>query len=216
MVFDFDGLLCDTEGVLVRTAQDLFAAHGATLPLDRWLGVIGTHSPATFWVPWLQEQVQRPLDPDALVAEFSARNLELVAELAPNPGVTSLLESLHADRFPLAIASSSPTTWVEPLVDSLGLRAYFHEIVCREHAERAKPAPDLYLEALRRLSVDPADAVAFEDSHNGSLAAVRAGMHCIAAPSALTSVQDFGHVDAVVGSLEDVDSIDTLHRLLGR
>ena len=119
--------------------------------------------------------------------------------------MVALLDLADRQGIALGIASSSPTIWVEPLLDQLGLRQRFRTVVCREHAALAKPAPDLYLEAARRLGVQPRGCAAFEDSHNGSLAAVAAGMTTVAVPNDVTESQDFGHVDLLLRSLVQVD-----------
>jgi putative hydrolase of the HAD superfamily len=207
IVFDFDGLICDTEGAQVRAAREVFADYHATLPLDRWIQLIGTATDDDFWLPWLEEQVGG-VDRRAAVRSFQNKNRVEVAKLELNPGVLTLLDSAAELALPVAIASSSPSSWVVPLAQRLGIDARFSTIVCREHAPRAKPAPDLYLEALRRLGVASAHAeytVALEDSRNGSLAAKAARMRCVAIPGALTKSQDFSHVDHVVDSMVRVE-----------
>lgn len=213
LIFDFDGLICDTEGCLVIAAREVFAARGASLPMDRWLDTIGRHSERDVWVPWLEKAIGMTVDHDAVLAEFDAHNHALIARLDANPGVRSLLDAADRRHIPVAVASSSPTDWVEPLLDQLGLRGRFVTVVCREHAPRAKPAPDLYLEALQRLDVPATSAVAFEDSYNGSLAAVAAGIACVVVPNEITASQDFHHAEAVVESLADLD-IDCIADLL--
>ncbi len=203
LVFDFDGLLCDTEGAQVRAAAEVFSHHNATLPIDRWTELIGTATADDFWLPWLAEQASS-LDPEWALEQFAARNHAHVGALSLNDGVVDLLDGASANNVPIAIASSSPTSWVHPLLDRFGIRSRFDAIVCREHAPRAKPAPDLYHEALRRLGVareHAASVVALEDSRNGSLAAKAAGLTCIAIPGALTKSQDFSHVDHNVASM---------------
>ena len=204
-ILDFDGLICDTEGALVEAGRALFADHGVELPMDRWLQQIGLAGPSNFWVPWLEQAIGRPVDEAEVLAAFDALNQARLATLEPNAGVVELLELADRKGIALGIASSSPTIWVEPLLDQLGLRPRFATVVCREHAARAKPAPDLYLEAARRLGVQPTGCAAFEDSHNGSLAAVAAGMTTVAVPNDVTESQDFGHVDIVLASLVEVD-----------
>jgi putative hydrolase of the HAD superfamily len=203
IVFDFDGLICDTEGAQVRAAREVFTAHDAVLPLDRWVQVIGTATDDDFWVPWLEEQSGR-VNRKSVVRQFQHKNDTEVAKLDLNPGVTDLLDAATQLDLPIAIASSSPSDWVVPLAKRFGIESRFTTIVCREHAPRAKPAPDLYLEALRRLGIggkDSPSTVAFEDSRNGSLAAKAAGMSCVAIPGALTRSQDFSHVDHVIESM---------------
>jgi HAD superfamily hydrolase (TIGR01509 family) len=212
IVFDFDGLICDTEGAQVEAVSALFERHNATFPLDRWLQTIGTSTAEDNWVPWLAEQVNGTFDQQKAFAEFQAHNRELVSALKPNPGIESILGMAASAKVPVAIASSSPSSWIEPLLHSLGLREAFDIVVSREHVVRAKPAPDLYLLAMKRLGLPSADlAVALEDSRNGSLAAVAAGMHCVAVPGPVTARQDFSHVQRRVSSLAVINS---LHELL--
>ena len=213
-ILDFDGLICDTEGALAEAGRKLFASHGAELPMDRWLQQIGLAGPPNFWVPWLEQAIGREVDEVEAMAAFDHYNHARLATLEPNPGVVALLDLADSANIALGVASSSPTLWVEPLLDQLHLRNRFVDVVCREHAPMAKPAPDLYLEAARRLGAEPARCAAFEDSHNGSLAAVAAGMTCVAVPNEVTESQDFGHVDLVLPSLTEVD-LSTLEGLSG-
>ncbi len=206
LIFDFDGLICDTEGAQVSAARAVFRSHGADLPTHLWLDAVGRSVPEDFWVPWLVDLAGPGVDGDAALREFRRRNKAEIALLSANAGVTTLLDAADAAGLPCAIASSSPTSWVHPLLDRLGLRQRFRTIVCREHAPFAKPAPDLYFEALDRLGVrdQASSVVALEDSHHGSMAATRAGTTCVAVPNALTLAQDFSRADYVVGSLLDV------------
>jgi HAD superfamily hydrolase (TIGR01509 family) len=215
LVCDFDGLLCDTEGALVATAREIFTAHGASFPIDRWLLNVGTAGPEDFWVPWLIEGADRHIDTDAVLIEFRARNHARVLQLEPNPGVLALLDLADSHDIPLAIASSSSTSWVEPLTKNLGIFERFTHVVCREHAPRGKPAPDLYIEAANQLRCEPSKMIAFEDSHNGSLAAIRANMSCVVVPNELTASQDFSHASATVTSLNEIRDLDHLQQLVG-
>ncbi len=214
LIFDFDGLVCDTEGAQVLAATEVFAHHDATLPLDRWTKLIGTATDDDFWLSWLEEQVA-DIDRQHALDLFTNRNQTHVDALQLHNGVIDLLVSASKHNVPVAIASSSPTSWVHPLIERFGIGDYFETIVCREHAPRAKPAPDLYHEALRRLGIasdHAASVIALEDSRNGSLAAKAAGLTCVAIPGALTKSQDFSHVDHVVDSMTAVRlrSPDTL------
>jgi HAD superfamily hydrolase (TIGR01509 family) len=213
-ICDFDGLLCDTEGALVATARDIFRSYGTTLPVDQWLTHVGTAGPEDFWMPWLVELADRPVDIEKALDDFRNLNHERVMQLLPNPGVIELLDLAVTHGLPVAIASSSSTSWVEPLTKNLGLFERFAHIVCREHAPRGKPAPDLYIQAAKQLRCPPESIVAFEDSHNGSLAAIRANMACVVAPNELTASQDFDHATVVVSSLAEIRDLDHLRNLV--
>jgi HAD superfamily hydrolase (TIGR01509 family) len=212
LIFDFDGLICDTEGCLLRAGQQVFAARGVELPFHRWLHVVGTSSPANFWVPWLEELTGDSFDETELLAEFEKHNLEGTQSLTPNDGVLELLDLAEANEISLAVASSSSLRWVGGLLDHLGLRSRFAHVLTRDVVEHAKPAPDLYLAAADRLGVNPAACIAFEDSHNGALAAQRAGIRCVVVPNDLTQHQDLSHATVRLSTLASV-SLEMLRSL---
>ena len=203
--FDFDGLIADTESAVLASAASIFDEHGATFPFERWLRIVGTSQPEGFWVPWLSEQTGAVHDGNALWAEAQRRNVALVATIAPNPGVEELLRASKLASLTTRVVSSSPSSWVVPISERLGLRPFLGGYTTREHAERAKPHPDLYLAALAATGIDPGEAVVFEDSANGVRAAVAAGLQVIAVPGPVTMRQDFSHATAVVESVAHVD-----------
>lgn len=124
-----------------------------------------------------------------------------MARERPLPGVRALLDDAKAQGLRSAIASSSGRSWVEDHLVRFALSEFFDAVVCAEDVERTKPAPDLYLAALRRLGVDAREAIAFEDSPRGVEAAKRAGIFCVAVPNAVTRGADLTHADVVVPSL---------------
>lgn len=203
--FDFDGLIADTESAVLASAASIFAEHGATLPMDRWLAVVGTSQPPGFWAPWLAEQTGRhDHDMPALWAEAQRRNVEMVSMLSPNPGVEDLLRAARREGIVTRVVSSSPSTWVVPITERLGLRPWLGGFTTREDAERAKPHPDLYLAALAATGFDADEVVVFEDSANGTRAAVDAGLRVIAVPGPVTASQDFRHADLVAASIAEI------------
>ena len=120
-------------------------------------------------------------------------------------GVVRVLDQAAALGLGVAIASSSPRQWIVDHLDRLGLPERFAVIACYDDVGVAKPAPDVYLEAVRRLGVAPGEAVALEDSRTGLLAARAAGLRCIAVPTAMTRHLDFSAADLVVDSLAELD-----------
>lgn len=204
LVFDFDGLILDTEWSEFVTVQAEFHAHGVELELDDWRGGVG-RADNRHWSEWLLEVAQVPVD----VPTVRARRLEahhaLIRREEVRPGVVALLDEAAAAGVPTAVASSSTTTWVEPHLERVGLLDRFAVIRCRDHVALAKPAPDLYLAVADALAIDPARCVALEDSHHGSTAARAAGFACVVAPNAVTRVPEFPDADLVVESLADVD-----------
>jgi HAD superfamily hydrolase (TIGR01509 family) len=214
LVFDFDGLILDTELPEYLTVKAEFEAHGIELVLEDWLDIIG-RADHPHWLDWLERELGSPVDREVVEARRRAAHVELVLAGEVLPGVVNLLDQAAAADIPTAVASSSTRTWVVGHLDRLGLAGRFDVVRAREDVERAKPWPDLFLAALDALGAEPAGSVAFEDSHHGARAAVDAGLFCVVAPNELTRAQDLTHAHLVVSSLTDV-SLDTLAVQLAR
>jgi HAD superfamily hydrolase (TIGR01509 family) len=212
IVFDFDGLILDTEVPVYEAWQELYAEHGQALPFEKWAQCIGT---ADIFDPCLDlaERVGRILDAPALRRRHGARTNALIADQRVRPGVVERLEEARAMGLTLAVASSSDRDWVETHLERLGLRDRFHTVRCAEDVLRVKPDPALYRAVLEATGVRAADAVALEDSPNGVLAAKRAGLTCVAVPNALTARLDLGAADLRLASLADMPLAALLARL---
>jgi HAD superfamily hydrolase (TIGR01509 family) len=211
-VFDFDGLILDTESSAYHSIAEEFAAVGLEFELAAWQRCIGVGW-AIDWIDELERRCPSPIDRAAVLERRRARKHELLVGCDVLPGVVERMAEARAHGFGVAVASSSPRDWVESHLDRLGLLAGFDAVLTRDDVERTKPSPDLFLAAAAAVDADPVRSVAFEDSHNGCLAAKAAGMVCVVAPNAITADQDFAHADLVVGSLVDVD-VAALRRLL--
>lgn len=212
IVLDFDGLILDTETSAYVTMRAAFAEHGVELPLEAFSALLGRADNRP-WVEWLEEEVGRPIDREAVHARRLAAHHALVAEQQALPGVVEVLDQADALGVPALVASSSPRYWIDRHLERLDLLDRFVGLFTREDVARAKPWPDLYLAAVASVGVEPSSAVAFEDSRNGSLAAVAAGLFCVVVPSDLTRHQDLSHGHLVVDSLRDVELRD-LPRML--
>ena len=209
IVFDFDGLILDTETSEYETVREAYAELGLELEVAAWQRRIGTHSR-----PWLDEleDLAGPFTADAKEAIRQRRldrHHELIAAEVALPGVVELVEEAAARGLRLGVASSSQDTWVGPHLERLGLREHFACLSCRSDTVPAKPAPDVYLGACERLGVEPHEAIAIEDSPHGVAAAKAAGLWCVAVPNWLTEALDFSAADLVVTSLAEV-SVDDL------
>jgi HAD superfamily hydrolase (TIGR01509 family) len=211
-VFDFDGLILDTESPEFTSWRDIFAEHGCALSLEDWSVCIGT---ADVFDPCahLESQLGRPVDHAALKAERRRRSNALIAVQVPLPGVVERIEEARAMGVKLAVASSSDRNWVEGHLERLGLAPHFACIRCSDHVEVVKPDPMLYRVALEGLGVAPEEAIAFEDSPNGILAAKRAGLFCVAVPNEATRELALDAADLCVPSLADVTLADLARRL---
>ena len=208
LVFDFDGLILDTETSEYLSVSATFVEHGIELDRAEWQRIIGT-SDHPHWTEMLEEALGRPLeDREALVVRHRDRHTVQVAAEAVRPGVAELLDEAAAAGVPAAVASSSSWDWVGNHVARLGLADRFAHVVTRDDVggdkSRTKPRPDLYLIAAERLGVDPAACVAFEDSPHGVAAAHAAGMTAIAVPGPMTDGMAFPGAARVVPSLAGV------------
>jgi len=210
LIFDFDGLILDTESPEFTSWRDIFTEHGGVLSLEEWAVCIGT---ADVFDPCarLEEQLGRPVDRDALRAERRRRSDALIAVQAPLPGVVERIGEARAMGMKLGVASSSSRDWVEGHLARLGLAPHFDCVCCADHVERVKPDPALYRIVLDRLGLRPEDAIALEDSPNGILAAKRAGIFCVAVPNAATRELSLDAADLRLTSLADL-SLDDLVR----
>jgi HAD superfamily hydrolase (TIGR01509 family) len=213
LVFDFDGLILDTELPEYTTVKAEFEAHGVELPLDQWLDIIG-RADQPHWLDWLEDVVGVPIQREIVHARRLAQHHEMILRSAVLPGVVDLLDQAGERGIPAAVASSSPRRWVAGHLERLGLLERFSAVRTRDDVERAKPWPDLFLAAVDAVGAEPAAAVAFEDSHHGARAAIDAGLFCVVAPNPVTRAQDHSHAHLVVDSLAEV-SLDDLARRMG-
>jgi HAD superfamily hydrolase (TIGR01509 family) len=203
LLFDFDGLLIDTEGPSYRAWVELYERHGHELPLETWAAAVGTIG--GFDPEEHLGGLGVALDESALEARRQ-RDLDLCALEELRPGVTELLDEADERGIPAAIVSSSSDWWIVRHLEPRGLLSRFKAVVCANgDADRAKPRPALYLDALKLLQVAASEAVAFEDSPNGVAAAKAAGIYCIAVPNPVTQTLDLSQADRIVSSLEEVD-----------
>lgn len=200
LVFDFDGLILDTERPVYEAWRWVFEEHGVELSLDEWAAVIGR---ADAWNPLDRLASVAELDHDVLGRRREVRDALLHAE-SVLPGVVELLTAARSMGLAVGIASSSPMDWVAPHLERLGLAESFECLACWREGVSGKPAPDLYLEAVAALGASPEEAIAFEDSANGVAAAKAAGLWCVAVPHGLTAGLDLSAADLILDSLADV------------
>jgi len=199
VVFDFDGLIVDSETPEFEAHRQIFAEHGVELTAEEWRGEVGIWSATRNWFAKLGEIIGRPVDSNAL-REEKRRRFWRVIKMEPLPGVRALLDELHAAAVPLALASSAEASWINRATAELDVTRYFRTIVTGDDVTHRKPHPEGYLLAARRLSIAPDRCVAIEDSQPGIVAAKAAGMKAIAIPNWLTAEHDLDAADLRVAS----------------
>ena len=204
LIFDFDGLIIDSETAVSATWSELYACHGLTFPSHLYRRMVGTRDHDDLLWRDLAEQTGLALDVAALEPARRARGVELANRLHPLPGIVVHLDAAADAGLCLAIASSSSAWWVDGHLERLGLAERFSAVCTKELAPRSKPDPGVYLVALERLGVAASEAVAFEDSQAGVAAAKAAGLRAVAVPGSFSEQMDFSAADAVVVSLADI------------
>lgn len=204
VIFDFDGLILDTETPEFRAWQEIYRAHGVELALEAWLPCIGTGS---VFDPHahLEDLAGAVLDRTTVAEARRRHSAELIARETLRPGVRLTLESARALGWRIGLASSSSRDWVEPNLGRLGIREFFETLQTGDLVAAVKPHPELYERALAALGVAGDEAVALEDSLNGVRAARAAGIFVVAVPNEMTRHLDLGEADLVLPSLEELD-----------
>jgi len=181
VIFDLDGVLLDSEQLWDETREQLAKERGGRWHDRAQRDMMGMSSRE--WSRYMHETIGLPEPPEEINREVVERLATAYRERLPViPGAREAVERLAA-RWPLGLASSSNRELIDLALELLGVRHLFEATVSSEEVARGKPAPDVYLEAARRLGVDPAHTAAIEDSHNGILAAKAAGMRVIAIPN---------------------------------
>lgn len=215
LVFDFDGLIVDTEVPIFRAWQRIYRDHGQELPLEQWLTIIGTASGPFDPVVDLARKTGTKLDEQELKALEVLYYQEATALQQLLPGVMTYLVEARRLGLKTAVASSSTRTWVMDHLNRFGIGRHFDAIVYREDVKRTKPAPDLYLTALKRLDVSPSEAIAFEDSSNGVHAAKAAGLFCVVVPNLLTADLDLSEADLRLLTLDAIPLAEVIREASG-
>jgi HAD superfamily hydrolase (TIGR01509 family) len=208
VVFDFDGLIVDSEWAIYETARAAFAVHGHDLEVAAWATIVGLGDgdDDLAWTTLLGAMGIEDLDRQAFSATHAAQDRASRDSLPPLPGVEVLIDSLTAEGVPIGVASSSSVAWLERHLGRLDLLQRFGTLVGADAVGGiGKPAPDVYLRACTDLGADPRRSVALEDSAHGVQAAKAAGMRAVAVPSRITRFNAFDQADLVVDSLEHVD-----------
>ncbi len=204
ILFDFDGILVDTEWAIYQAWLGTFRDHGHDLPLSLYTRCIGSDFDA--WSPktYLEDLTKLGFDWVKMDAERQIRIRKELEQEGPIDGVVELLAAIAGRGIPQAVVSSSSHGWVDVWLDKLGLWGFFAAVICKGDAPRIKPAPDLYLAAANKLGVLPEQCLVIEDSLNGLMSARAAGMASWIVPNRVTEGLDFSQADKVVRNFREL------------
>jgi HAD superfamily hydrolase (TIGR01509 family) len=204
VVFDLDGVIVDSEQVWDEVRQAYTREVGGTFTEAATRAMMGMSSPE--WSRYMSESLGVPGTPEEINAAIVERMLARYGEAPPLiPGAVDAVRRIGT-RWPLAIASSSNPELIEVVLRTAGINALFQTAVSSEEVARGKPAPDVYLEAARRLGSEPARCAAIEDSHAGIRSARAAGMFVVAVPNLHfpPDAEALARADLVLGSIAEL------------
>ena len=213
LIFDFDGLILETEGPIYQSWQEIYHSYGCHLPFDSWTNIIGTSDYEFEPITELERQYGAQLDRQALQARHRQLESEMIVTRPAMPGVQGYLNDAEGLGLKIGLASSSTCEWVTGHLDRLGLTHHFDCIKGSDDVHRTKPDPQLFLAVLDELELGADEAIVLEDSPNGVLAAKSAGIYCVAVPNGMTRGLKFDHADMRLESLEELP-LEKLLRLV--
>ena len=208
ILFDFDGLILDTEVPVYEAWRENYEAHGQELPLDIYVQCVGSDFAGFDPKTHLQSMVSDSIDWEHWDSRREQSAREHTHRLSPFPGVVDLLTEANSLGIPCVVASSSPRSWVESHLNRLDLLSHFETTRCLDDVRAPKPAPDLFLAAAQAVQTEPRKAIVLEDSLNGLKAARAAAIDCVIIPNKVTSSLNFEGAAAVLETLATVTVAD--------
>ena len=203
VLFDFDGLILDTETPEVEILRQVFAEHGQKFPDEYWIHALGRGADQIVEKPaqLLKRLCGAEWDAEDMHKEIRRRTVALIEEEPIRPGIEDLLLEIKDKGLLAGIASSSHHWWVDGHLSRLGILEVFDRIVCADDVARAKPFGDLYEKLVHELGVLPEECVALEDSPNGIKGAKAACLRVVAVENPVSKLLDLDEADAKLPSL---------------
>jgi HAD superfamily hydrolase (TIGR01509 family) len=204
VVFDLDGVIIDSEAIWDEVRERYVRERGGRYDAEAQRAMMGMSS--TEWSRYIHDELGVDLPPEQINADVVALMEARYREHLPLVAGAREAVALMAESFPLGLASSSNRPLIDAVLDQAGLAALFAATVSSEEVPRGKPAPDVYLEAARRLAVEPKRCVAIEDSHAGIGSAKAAGMRVVAIPHPHypPDAETLAAADAVLASIAEL------------
>ncbi|MDA7922037.1 HAD-IA family hydrolase [Verrucomicrobiales bacterium] len=205
LIFDFDGLILDTEVPIYEAWVSNYRAHGKELPIEIYSGCVGSDFNGFDPKAHLESLLGSRVDWDRWDPLREREAHERTAAMNPLPGIIPILKEAMEQGMPCVVASSSPRSWVEGHLSRLELMSYFFATRCLDDVKAPKPSPELFLAAAAAVNESPESCLVLEDSLNGLNAAIAAGTPCLAVPNQITEHLDFTGAVSQLKSLESVN-----------
>jgi HAD superfamily hydrolase (TIGR01509 family) len=214
LIFDFDGLILDTETPEYQALNEVYKEYGHSLSIEIYGRVVGAQYGYAFEpVIHLQSLTGKSIDYNSFWERVNQRRMDVIEHSPLLPGVEAHIQAAKARGLKLAVASSSPHSWVDGHLKRLGMFRYFDVVMCKDDVREVKPDPELFLAALSALHLQPEEAVVYEDSPNGVLAARRAGMRVVLIPNPVTAPLHFEGETIRLRSLAEMPLDDLLQKI---
>lgn len=214
VIFDFDGVILDTETPDFQSWQSVFRSHGVELDLARWTRYVGSGSHNFDACGHLEKLTGQGVDRRQVATARRQRYLRQVNSQPLMPGVADRIAEARALGLKLGVASSSSRGWVEGHLHRLGILQMFAAVKTADDVARVKPDPQIYRSVAAALGSLPKQSLAIEDSAHGVNAAKGAGLHCLAVPNSITRHMPLQNADRRFDSLEEVSLADLRAELM--
>lgn len=214
VIFDMDGVIIDSEPIHYELSMLYYGELGLQITDEEYYTFVGVGDIEIF--TRLKEKYGLKQEIEEMVDAYQQRyiaHLKTLKDEKPIRGVDTLIRNIHRNGYRLALGSSATKRNIEAVLEFFELRDYFETIVSGCEVKRSKPSPDIYIEAAKRLGVEPSECVVIEDSSNGVRAARLAGMKCVAYRNLNSGDQDLSLADRIIESFEGLDP-ETLRDLL--
>lgn len=213
VIFDFDGLMVDTETPAYHAFRKIYEEYGTQLPLEIYAQCVGTSFEVFNPYTYLSECLSEPVDPNIVKVKVDVYYKQLLQGVAMRTGVEDYLIAAKRLGLKVGLASSSYYNWIEPYFTKFNLEHYFDAICTADVVKNVKPDSELYLLALEKLEVSADQAISFEDSLNGFIAAKGAGLHTVIVPNEMTRTFPFKDYDLMISSMTDIKLEDLVDQL---
>ncbi|MDM5156403.1 HAD family hydrolase [Bacillus sp. DX1.1] len=212
IIFDFDGLIVDTETIWFQAFQEVVREYGGDLPLEEFAKCIGTTDEVLY--TYIEQQLKENFHKEVLEEKVSIMHREKMKMPVARDGVKEYLEEAKSLNLKIGLASSSSREWVVGFLQDLGIREYFEVIKTKEDVEKVKPDPALYKAAILELGIESSEAVVFEDSVNGAKAAIAAGLKCVIVPNDVTKALVFENHHLRLESMKEKSLKEVLQHIM--
>jgi putative hydrolase of the HAD superfamily len=213
-IFDFDGLILDTELACYLTWVDIYKKYHAKLPLEEWIVCVGTTEEAFDPIKYLKQITKiESLDTNEILYLHNKEYRQRTSNLVIKPGVLDYLEWARKNQFNIAIASSSDKDWVISHLENLQIIQYFDVVRTNNDVEKVKPDPELYLSVKKYFQINDYEGVIFEDSLHGINAGLAANLFTVAVPNELTKNLELSAANLIITGLDTISPSKLLKTL---